>query len=719
MKSKYIVCLTVGHILGLLISFCPSRAYAWYTETIGGIDWRYCLKVLPSYGEARLGSESANGSPSCIEEDNFVSGLLEMPSYMGGYPIVKISDYSFSNQKGVTKIILPTQLEVIGKLAFANLPLLESIEAPETLRYLDYGAFRDCTSLKKIVFHGNAPGDDGAYGNVPDSCVVYVEQGSTGWGVSIPGVWKGMKIVYLPCSHISVLSKPYESPTCEIDGHTAEYVCSKCGLILQKSEILPALEHQPYCSKSAVDPDCTTAGNTEEIKCSRCSAVLIQSIAIPAKGHKLYTSKDAVAPTCVDDGCTVEKTCSVCERVVYSSKVVPATGHRSVIGITKSYPTTEHEGLIEYYCEECAELISVKKTPKLPKKITWSSQVVNGVEFKYYISNDVCVINAEGKFEPAIPPETTGKLIVPSEIQGYPVCIVGENAFINCENLTEIILPNSITRLEPLCFFGCSNLKSITLSKSIRNISKQAFWGCKSLPELRVPSSVAIIEHAAFDVCKGLTNLYFYGDAPECDSRAFDENLPLHCVATVSSRASGWPAPRFPWWESLDVVFYDEKYCPVVSDDAQVKGFSDVGYEVIATTSSKVFIEIPKDCEEDYIKIRVLNHGYDITQCLEFPDISSGLKLDLNIDKLPIKGEIVSRIMDPAYGMSFFVNAADAGIHLVTSPTVPGLVYKLYSGSTVESLQDSGMSYVGDGAPWDVEASHLGTSYFISIIVTK
>ena len=37
-----------------------------------------------------------------------------------------------------------------------------------------------------------------AFDDVIPSCTVYVPRGSTGWGVTIPGTWNGLKIKYVP-----------------------------------------------------------------------------------------------------------------------------------------------------------------------------------------------------------------------------------------------------------------------------------------------------------------------------------------------------------------------------------------------------------------------------------------------------------------------------------------------------------------------------------------
>ena len=75
-------------------------------------------------------------------------------------------------------------------------------------------AFDECLNLRSIVFQGNAPfvidEEDGEIATsfhvndtdddegMPAECTAYVAQGSSGWGVAIPGRWKGIRIAYSP-----------------------------------------------------------------------------------------------------------------------------------------------------------------------------------------------------------------------------------------------------------------------------------------------------------------------------------------------------------------------------------------------------------------------------------------------------------------------------------------------------------------------------------------
>ncbi|MBQ1236313.1 MAG: leucine-rich repeat protein, partial [Oscillospiraceae bacterium] len=49
-----------------------------------------------------------------------------------------------------------------------------------------------------------------------------------------------------------------------------------------------------------------------------------------------------------------------------------------------------------------------------------------------------------------------GSLNIPAEIKGKSVTVIGSGAFSGCEYIEEIILPESVEKIEPYAFYGCT-----------------------------------------------------------------------------------------------------------------------------------------------------------------------------------------------------------------------------------------------------------------------
>lgn len=71
----------------------------------------------------------------------------------------------------------------------------------------------------------------------------------------------------------------------------------------------------------------------------------------------------------------------------------------------------------------------------------------------------------------------SGKLTIPSEIDGYPVNYIDEYAFYNCTNLTSIIIPDSVTHIHSGAFKNCTALTNITIGNGVTTIKGNPFNG--------------------------------------------------------------------------------------------------------------------------------------------------------------------------------------------------------------------------------------------------
>lgn len=76
---------------------------------------------------------------------------------------------------------------------------------------------------------------------------------------------------------------------------------------------------------------------------------------------------------------------------------------------------------------------------------------------------------------------TDAKIVVPSEIDGYPVTLISGGAFSSSETVTDLIISDGIIAIDCYAFDGCVNLKSITIPSSVTSIGAGAFRGCENL----------------------------------------------------------------------------------------------------------------------------------------------------------------------------------------------------------------------------------------------
>jgi len=100
-----------------------------------------------------------------------------------------------------------------------------------------------------------------------------------------------------------------------------------------------------------------------------------------------------------------------------------------------------------------------------------------------------------------------GGLVIPDKIEGLPVASIGDQAFMGCNSLTSITIPDSVTNIGVYAFMSCSSLTSITIPDSVTYIGYQAFYDCSSLTSITIPEGVTSIGENAFRECGGLTSI--------------------------------------------------------------------------------------------------------------------------------------------------------------------------------------------------------------------
>lgn len=156
---------------------------------------------------------------------------------------------------------------------------------------------------------------------------------------------------------------------------------------------------------------------------------------------------------------------------------------------------------------------------KTPKQIEFFTA---GLSY-YYTDYSLCA-TLKGAGE-----ATDTDLIVPSVIykdnMAYVVTAVEEQAFNERDNITSVVLPDSITDIGRKAFANCSRLLSVKLPSSLKYIRYRTFADCVSLSSIDIPGSVVEIEREAFEGCRSLS----YIEIPE-GVRKIEMNTFCMCV---------------------------------------------------------------------------------------------------------------------------------------------------------------------------------------------
>jgi len=99
---------------------------------------------------------------------------------------------------------------------------------------------------------------------------------------------------------------------------------------------------------------------------------------------------------------------------------------------------------------------------------------------------------------------------------------ITDGAFAGCSSLTSVTIPDSVTNIAFDVFAGCSNLASVTIPGSLAVISDSTFYNCSSLTKVNISDGVISIGDKAFSNCTSLTNITIPDSVVEIDACAFE-----------------------------------------------------------------------------------------------------------------------------------------------------------------------------------------------------
>ena len=194
------------------------------------------------------------------------------------------------------------------------------------------------------------------------------------------------------------------------------------------------------------------------------------------------------------------------------------------------------------------------------------------------------------------------------------VTSIGDRAFQNCSNLSNIQFPNSLTLINGDAFLNCTSLASVTIPDGVKRIHNSAFEGCKRLTSFSVnegnsnyssqdgvlfnkdkteiiqypigneratydiPNSVTSIGNSAFSECTNLSNVTIPDSVTRIGDSAFESCTSLTSV-TIGNGVTSIDYFPFSDCSNLNEINYNG----TISQWKSIQGYSYVSKPVICT----------------------------------------------------------------------------------------------------------------------------------------
>ena len=445
---------------------------------------------------------------------NITSGAFRycygLESVVIGSGVVRIGNKSFGNCTNLVSVVIPDSVTYIAGSAFEKCRRLSDVTVGRGVATIYIGAFSDCSSLTNLLFLGNAPGiGNNAFTNVAPGCCAHVRYASTGWGVDIPGTWKGIAIDYV---HHSVTFDANGG-----EGGGTAWVADGPGLAPLAAArrnyrlvgwFTAAEGGDEVTAETPITADMTLYAHWELLSATWLYKVVGGTAAVTGCVSAVGNIE---VPSVIDD-----YTVTVIGENAFSGKL-------ALTGVTIPNSVTN---IGAYAFSNCTYLTSVT----LPASVTG----IGGDAFRR------CT-----RLESVTLPDS--------------LSAIDANVFRDCSKLERVDLGNGVESIGNKAFSKCTNLTSVAILGNVKVIDVAAFEYCSGLTNVTIGAGVTDIGKVAFQYCSALKSILFNGNAPTTvAANAFTTGVAPDCCAYVYRASTGWGVEIPGPWKGIAIAYRSE-----------------------------------------------------------------------------------------------------------------------------------------------------------------
>lgn len=386
------------------------------------------------------------------------------------------------------------------------------------------------------------------------------------------------------CEHLNTKVVVDIAPTCRIQG-SQHIECLDCEYI-GPAEVLPKIGHISSDWIVEKEATCQEAGN-QYVECTMCKTRQANAV-IPKTGHTPGEWILDKAATNSEPGKTHQE-CDVCKEVLDTAEI-PTTGNmdlafeknqdgtytvtgigackETVIYVPGSYENGKVTAIGDRAFADCKNVNRIilpntittigdrafynsgledftvpASVKELGSQIFFQADNLGTVHYNSDVANEsASVFGATavkkvvfgGKKVPAYVCQGASELL--EVVMEKTVTEIGNNAFEDCTNLSNVTIPDSISAIGEASFAGCSALSAVVIPDSVIRINQRAFAGCANLSCITIPASMTNIGEEALSGCAKLQKIDFQGKQAQWDKitkgASWDEKTGKYTVST-------------------------------------------------------------------------------------------------------------------------------------------------------------------------------------------
>lgn len=282
------------------------------------------------------------------------------------------------------------------------------------------------------------------------------------------------------------------------------------------------------------------------------------------------------------------------------------------------------------------------------------------------------------------------ELTLPSTVKA-----IGFSAFSNLKSLTKPIynttlfarlptsysgnytLPSTIGEIVSSAFKNCTALTGVTLPSTLKKIGESAFASCTKLQAITIPNNVYEIGHCAFWNCKNLKSVFLGPNPPHIDKTTFDLVNKQQCIIFVPQGSlSIYKAAEY-WKDFENIIEISETAYSVKSN-------------VLKLTGNDRTISFSVNKQAD---IKSVSFDIILPENIAIGNAANGYEQISRTDDSPLV--LNSNCQDGVYEIIISnIKLTDIGGNLHTPKDY---TFNLFIGENVKAIAENGVvSYAGD-----------------------
>ena len=431
--------------------------------------------------------------------------IPESVSYGGKtYSVTSIGSYAFKGCSGLTSVTIGNSVTTIGKDAFSNCSGLTSITIPNSVTSIGYEAFYGCSGLKKVIVPDIAAWCNISFGDFFANPLyyakhIYSDENTEITDLVIPNsVTTIGSYAFYGCSGLTSIVVE--------NGNTKYDSRDNCNAIIETASNTLILG----CKTTVIPNSVTSIGSYAFWNCSGLTSITIPN-SVTAIGSSAFSNCSSLTSVTIGNSVTsignyAFRYCSSLTSIEIPNSVTSIgdgafSGCSGLTSVTIPNSVTSIGYDLFVGCSGLTKVI-------VPDIAAWCN-----ISFGNYYANPLFYAKHIFSDENT---EITD-LVIPNSVTS-----IGYSAFYNCSSLTSVTIPNSVTSIGDWTFNKCSGLTSVTIGNSVTSIGDYAFASCSGLTSIEIPSSVTSIGSYAFYGCSGLTSVTIPGSVTSIGSYAFD-----------------------------------------------------------------------------------------------------------------------------------------------------------------------------------------------------